>query len=59
MREAVVVMRVLAAMQNEQLTPHQVDMLAQEQSKAAHFAPLYSATVSYNNDDMPADKYNS
>lgn len=59
MREAVVVMRVLATMQHEQLTPHQADMLAQEQSKAAHFAPLYSATVSYNSDAMTADQHSS
>ncbi|RNF21701.1 uncharacterized protein Tco025E_03296 [Trypanosoma conorhini] len=46
MREATVVLNVLAQLHREQLTPHQVTLLAKEQREAAASASGLTATVS-------------
>lgn len=59
MREATVVMQVLAQLQREQLTPHQASLLAQEQREKAHEGTSLAVTLKRaqpsSEDDVSAD----
>lgn len=57
MREATVVMGILAQLQREQLTPHQVTLLAKEQQGLAHDGESFTAAVERSSQaaDAPAD----
>ncbi|GET87190.1 hypothetical protein, conserved [Leishmania tarentolae] len=50
MREATVIMGVLTQLQKEQLTPHQVTLLAKEQREKAHTGEAFAATVERSTD---------